>query len=136
MQLQAWLMLGILVVMPFAMILMVAASCAFINPAGFQTNLMVQGPLGYRFNDFAKVGLPLTVIVGIVVLVLAPIVYGFQVRTFLHSIKSAVENVRNQSGDRDVTLRTLNVIVDRIPNQAFNLRGEWGGPNPSRCAYR
>jgi di/tricarboxylate transporter len=63
--------------MPFAIILMVGASCAFINPAGFQTNLMVQGPGGYSFIDFAKVGLPLTVIVGIVVLVLAPIVYGF-----------------------------------------------------------
>jgi di/tricarboxylate transporter len=63
--------------MPFAIILMVGASCAFINPAGFQTNLMVQGPGGYRFIDFAKVGLPLTVIVGIVVLVFAPIVYGF-----------------------------------------------------------
>ena len=63
--------------MPFAIVLMVGASCAFINPAGFQTNLMVQGPGGYSFNDFAKVGLPLTVIVGIVVLVLAPIVYGF-----------------------------------------------------------
>jgi di/tricarboxylate transporter len=63
--------------MPFAIILMVGASCAFIKPAGFQTNLMVQGPGGYSFIDFAKVGLPLTVIVGIVVLVLAPIVYGF-----------------------------------------------------------
>ena len=38
---------------------------------------MVQGPGGYRFLDFAKVGLPLTIIVGIVVLALAPIVYGF-----------------------------------------------------------
>ena len=62
---------------PFAIILMVGASCAFINPAGFQTNLMVQKPGGYTFGDFAKVGLPLTIIVGIVVLALAPIVYGF-----------------------------------------------------------
>ena len=62
---------------PFAMILMSGASCAFINPAGFQTNLMVQQPGGYVFSDFAKVGLPLTVIVGAVVLLLAPIVYGF-----------------------------------------------------------
>jgi len=46
----------------FAIILMMGASCAFINPAGFQTNLMVQGPGGYSFGDFAKVGLPLTVI--------------------------------------------------------------------------
>jgi di/tricarboxylate transporter len=63
--------------LPFAMILMFGASCAFINPAGFQTNLMVQGPGGYTFGDFARVGLPLTVLVGVVALWLAPIVYGF-----------------------------------------------------------
>jgi len=63
---------------PFAVILMVGASCAFVNPAGFQTNLMVQGPGGYTFGDFAKVGLPLTIIVGVVVLALAPWVYGLR----------------------------------------------------------
>jgi len=62
---------------PFAMIIMIAASCAFINPAGFQTNLMVQKDGGYGFKDFAKVGMPLTLIVGSVVLLVAPIVYGF-----------------------------------------------------------
>jgi di/tricarboxylate transporter len=62
---------------PFAMILMSGASCAFISPAGFQTNLMVQKPGGYVFADFVKVGFPLTLIVGAVVLLLAPIVYGF-----------------------------------------------------------
>jgi len=63
--------------LPFAMILMVGASCAFINPAGFQTNLMVQEPGGYTFADFAKVGLPLTLVVGIVVIIVAPMAYGF-----------------------------------------------------------
>ncbi len=62
---------------PFAVILMVGASCAFVNPAGFQTNLMVQEPGGYTFADFAKVGLPLTIVVGVVVLLLAPLAYGF-----------------------------------------------------------
>jgi di/tricarboxylate transporter len=62
---------------PFAMIIMVAASCAFINPAGFQTNLMVQKDGGYGFMDFARVGSPITLIVGAIVLLLAPIVYGF-----------------------------------------------------------
>lgn len=62
---------------PFAMILMSGVSTAFINPAGFQTNLMVQKPGGYVFSDFVKVGAPLTLIVGAVVLLLAPIVYGF-----------------------------------------------------------
>jgi di/tricarboxylate transporter len=61
----------------FAMIIMIGASCAFINPAGFQTNLMVQKDGGYGFMDFAKVGIPITLIVGTVVLLLAPLVYGF-----------------------------------------------------------
>lgn len=62
---------------PFVMVLMLAASCAFVNPAGFQTNLMVQKDGGYSFADFARVGLPLTILVGIVVLLVAPVVYSF-----------------------------------------------------------
>lgn len=46
-------------------------------PAGFQTNLMVQKDGGYAFKDFAKVGAPISLIVGAVVLLLAPVVYGF-----------------------------------------------------------
>jgi di/tricarboxylate transporter len=63
--------------MPFVVILMVGASCAFINPAGFQTNLMVQEPGGYTFADFAKVGIPLTLLVAAVVIIVAPLAYGF-----------------------------------------------------------
>jgi di/tricarboxylate transporter len=63
--------------LPFAMILITGASHVFINPAGFQTNLMVQRPGGYTFSDFARVGIPLTLVVGLVVLLLAPIMYGF-----------------------------------------------------------
>ena len=56
---------------------MLGASYAFINPPAYQTNLMVYEPGGYSFGDFAKVGLPLTIIVGTVAVLLAPIVYGF-----------------------------------------------------------
>ena len=63
--------------MPFVMVLMLAASYSFVNPAGFQTNLMVQKPGGYTFMDFAKVGLPLTVLVGVVVCVLTPVFFPF-----------------------------------------------------------
>jgi hypothetical protein len=63
--------------MPFAVILMLGTSYAFINPAGYQTNLMVQGPGNYSFMDFARIGLPVTIIAGIVVLILAPLVYPF-----------------------------------------------------------
>lgn len=63
--------------MPFAMILMMGTSYAFINPAGYQTNLMVQGPGNYTFMNFVKIGVPLTILTGLVVLLLAPVVYGF-----------------------------------------------------------
>jgi len=63
--------------MPFVVILMLGTSYAFINPAGYQTNLMVQGPGNYTFSDYAKIGLPLTAIVGAVAIALAPLVYGF-----------------------------------------------------------
>ena len=63
--------------MPFVVVLMMGTSYAFINPAGYQTNLMVQEPGNYTFGDYAKLGLPLTAIVGAVVIALAPLVYGF-----------------------------------------------------------
>jgi di/tricarboxylate transporter len=65
--------------MPFAMAVLVGASCSFISPMGYQTNLMVYGPGGYKFTDFVKIGVPLTVVVGIVTLILTPLVFKFQV---------------------------------------------------------
>jgi di/tricarboxylate transporter len=64
--------------MPFAITVMVGASCSFISPMGYQTNLMVYGPGGYKFTDFVKMGVPLTVVVGIVSIILTPIFFGFQ----------------------------------------------------------
>jgi di/tricarboxylate transporter len=62
---------------PFAVALMLGTSYAFINPAGYQTNLMVQEPGNYTFIDFARLGLPLTLLVGAIVLILTPIIYQF-----------------------------------------------------------
>lgn len=45
----------------FAIGVLVGASCSFLTPIGYQTNLMVFGLGGYRFGDFTRVGLPLTV---------------------------------------------------------------------------
>ncbi|MGB6280088.1 MAG: SLC13 family permease, partial [Syntrophobacteria bacterium] len=64
--------------MPFAITVMVGASCSFISPMGYQTNLMVYGPGAYKFTDFVKMGVPLTVVVGIVTIVLTPMFFGFQ----------------------------------------------------------
>jgi len=60
---------------PFVILLMLGCSYAFVNPAGYQTNLMVQKPGGYAFSDFVKVGLPLTLVVGAVALFLASVFY-------------------------------------------------------------
>lgn len=47
---------------PFFLVIAYAASASFITPIGYQTNLMVYGPGGYRFKDFLIFGLPLTIL--------------------------------------------------------------------------
>lgn len=51
--------------LPMSYMIMIAASTAFSTPIGFQTNLMVYGPGGYRYTDFLRLGLPLQALVGI-----------------------------------------------------------------------
>jgi di/tricarboxylate transporter len=51
---------------PLAIAVAIAASASFLTPIGYQTNTMVYGPGGYRFGDYARLGLPLTVIVATV----------------------------------------------------------------------
>jgi di/tricarboxylate transporter len=63
--------------LPFAVAMMIAASCGFSMPIGCQTNLMVYGPGGYRFTDYLKVGGPLNLIVWAVTVLLAPLVWKF-----------------------------------------------------------
>ena len=63
--------------MPFAMTVLVGASSSFISPMGCQTNLMVYGPGGYKFTDFVKIGIPMTIVVGIVTMTVAPMVWPF-----------------------------------------------------------
>jgi len=50
----------------FVMAVMVAASCGFASPIGYQTHLIVYGPGGYRFTDFMRVGLPLDLLCAVV----------------------------------------------------------------------
>ena len=64
--------------MPFVITVMVGASCSFISPMGYQTNLMVFDPGGYKFTDYVKIGVPLTIVVGIITIALTPICFPFQ----------------------------------------------------------
>ena len=64
-------------VAPFAVAVMIAASSSFITPIGYQTNLMVYGPGGYRYSDYVKLGLPLSILVASASLFIIPMVWKF-----------------------------------------------------------
>lgn len=51
---------------PFLMVVAVSASCAFLTPIGHQSNTLVMGPGGYRFGDYWRMGLPLSLLVLVV----------------------------------------------------------------------
>ena len=51
---------------PFIFAIIMAASASFATPLGYQTNLMVYGPGGYRFSDFLRVGVPMNLLIGVV----------------------------------------------------------------------
>jgi di/tricarboxylate transporter len=55
---------------PFIIAITLAASLSFVTPIGYQTNLMVMGPGGYRFSDYVRCGLPLAAVVSITALLL------------------------------------------------------------------
>jgi di/tricarboxylate transporter len=63
--------------MPFAIAIMMAASASFSTPIGYQCNLMVYGPGGYRFSDYIRVGVPLNLLVAAVSLLIVPAVWPF-----------------------------------------------------------
>lgn len=62
---------------PFAVTIMIAASMGFATPFGYQTNLMVYGPGGYKFSDYLRVGIPLDLLLMVVTLILTPLIYKF-----------------------------------------------------------
>ena len=60
---------------PFAVAVMFSATLAFATPVGYQTNMMVYGPGGYRFSDYMKIGIPLNFITGILASVMIPLIW-------------------------------------------------------------
>lgn len=60
---------------PLALGVLVMASCSFLSPIGYQTNTMVWSIGGYRFSDFTRVGVPLTVAVFVTTALVVPLAY-------------------------------------------------------------
>ncbi|EHA15497.1 SLC13 family permease [Halomonas sp. HAL1] len=63
--------------MPYVVAVMFAASASFLTPIGYQTNLMVYGPGGYRVSDFLRLGSGLNILTGAIALLLIPLVWPF-----------------------------------------------------------
>ena len=62
---------------PFILAVVFGASASFISPYGYQTNLMVYNAGNYRFSDFVRVGLPLSLLYSAIVLLLVPVFFPF-----------------------------------------------------------
>ncbi|WP_366872456.1 SLC13 family permease [uncultured Roseobacter sp.] len=60
---------------PLVVAVMIAASCAFATPIGYQTNTLVYGPGGYRFTDFMRVGIPLNLSMGVISSLTIPLIW-------------------------------------------------------------
>ncbi|WP_275100043.1 SLC13 family permease [Sedimenticola hydrogenitrophicus] len=63
--------------MPFIIAVMFGASASFLTPLGYQTNLMVMGPGGYRFTDYLRIGMPMSFLATAVTTVLIPMIWPF-----------------------------------------------------------
>ncbi len=63
---------------PFAFAIMMGASASFATPIGYQCNMMVYGPGGYRFSDFLRIGIPMNLIMWVVASILIPMIWPFK----------------------------------------------------------
>ena len=80
---------------PLIIAIAFGASASFMTPVGYQTNLLVYGPGSYRFSDYMKVGVPLTLVFWVLATLLTPLVGPFiRVESRVSRVKSSGLSVR------------------------------------------
>lgn len=62
---------------PLIIAVIMGAAGSFATPFGYQTNMMVYGPGGYRASDYLRMGIPLSIMVGIITIAVTPFVWPF-----------------------------------------------------------
>ena len=62
---------------PLIIAVIMGSAGSFATPFGYQTNMMVYGPGGYRSSDYLRLGIPLSIIVGVITVAVAPLVWPF-----------------------------------------------------------
>jgi di/tricarboxylate transporter len=62
----------------FLMAVAFGASCSYMTPIGYQTNIIVMGPGGYQFRDYLRVGVPLSIISIVLATLFIPVFWPFQ----------------------------------------------------------
>lgn len=63
--------------LPFLMTVASAAGSPFITPMSHGPNLLFMGPGNHRFRDFTTVGIPITIIIGVITLLVVPLLLPF-----------------------------------------------------------
>ena len=87
---------------PYALMMCVAiaASASFMSPVGHPANVLVMGPGGYRFADFVKVGIPLTLVVLVVTLLVLPFFWPLYKRAKVAEWQQTTVNSNQQKVNR------------------------------------
>lgn len=60
---------------PFVMAVAFAASASFATPMGYQTNIIVMGPAGYKFSDYLRLGIPLSILIWVLASIAIPLIW-------------------------------------------------------------
>lgn len=93
--------------MPFVMAVTVAASCGFATPMGYQTNLMIYGPGGYKFSDYVRFGGPLNLLVMALTVTLAPLIWPFGLGKNIHTAPAGNSAVQSSAVQHTILQSTV-----------------------------